>query len=74
MPGTILSQFGTHIIASKQCARATVSTESAMSSREGSEYFMPEWPIAIPSQTAIVLNSIATPPASSMHFLRKVPT
>ena len=37
MPGTILSQFGIKTSASKQWARARVSTESAMSSREGSE-------------------------------------
>jgi hypothetical protein len=40
------------------------STESATISREGSEYFMPVWPIATPSQMAIVLNSMGTPPAS----------
>ena len=37
MPGTILSQLGMQIIASKQCARAIVSTASAISSRDGSE-------------------------------------
>ena len=37
MPGTILSQFGMHTIASKQCACTIVSTESAISSREGNE-------------------------------------
>jgi len=37
MPGTILSQFGMHTIPSKQWARAIVSTESAISSREGRE-------------------------------------
>jgi len=37
IPGTILSQFGMQIMASKQCARAIVSTESAMSSRDGRE-------------------------------------
>ena len=74
MPGTILSQFGTHIIASKQCARAIDSTLSAISSRLGREYFIPWCAIAIPSQTAMVLNSIGTPPASAMHFLRNSPT
>ena len=34
-----------------------------MISREASEYFMPVWPIAMPSQMAIVLNSKGTPPA-----------
>ena len=37
IPGVILSQFGIQIIASKQCAAAIVSTESAISSRDGSE-------------------------------------
>ena len=37
IPGTILSQLGMHTIASKQCASTIVSTESAISSREGSE-------------------------------------
>ena len=74
MPGTILSQFGTQMSASKQCARATVSTLSAISSRLGREYFMPECAIAMPSQTAIVLNSIGTPPASTTHCLIHSPT
>jgi len=37
MPGTILSQFGMQMTASKQCARTIVSTESAIISRDGSE-------------------------------------
>ena len=37
MPGVILSQLDTHTRASKQWAMAMVSTESAMSSRLGSE-------------------------------------
>ena len=63
IPGTILSQFGMQIIASKQCAAIIVSTASAISSREGSEYRIPSCPIAIPSSTAIVLNSNGMPPA-----------
>ena len=74
MPGTILSQFGTQMSASKQCARAMVSTLSAISSRLGREYFMPGCAIAMPSQTAMVLNSIGTPPASTTHFFRNSPT
>ena len=74
MPGTTLSQFGTQISASKQWARAMVSTESAMSSREGREYFMPPWAMAMPSQTAIALNSIGTPPASATASFRSRPT
>ena len=57
----ILSQLGMQTRPSKQCARAIVSTESAMISREASEYFMPVWPMAIPSQTAMVLNSKGGP-------------
>src|SRR5574344_1356021 len=70
MPGTILSQLGTQIMASKQCARATVSTASAISSRDGSEYFMPAWAMARPSQTAMVLNSIGTPPRLDDRLLQ----
>src|SRR6202034_2275742 len=56
MPGVILSQLETQIIASAQCALTMYSTESAISSRDGSEYSIPPWPIAMPSSTAIVLN------------------
>ncbi len=41
IPGTILSQFGMQTIASKRWASIIVSTQSAISSREGREYFMP---------------------------------
>ncbi len=37
MPGVILSQLETQIIASAQCALTMYSTESAISSRLGSE-------------------------------------
>ena len=74
IPGTILSQFGMQIIASKQWARTTVSTASAISSRDGSEYFIPAWPIAIPSSTPIVLNTKGTPPASRTHCFTYSPT
>ena len=40
-PGTILSQLGMSTSASIWCACASVSTQSAISSRDGSEYFMP---------------------------------
>ncbi len=53
-------------MASAQCALTMYSTESAMMSRLGSEYSMPSWPIAMPSSTAMVLNSLATPPAASI--------
>ena len=73
MPGTILSQLGMQIIPSKRCASIIVSTQSAMSSREGSEYFIPAWPIAMPSSTPIVLNRNGTPPAARTHSLTKLP-
>ena len=66
MPGMILSQLGMQTRPSKQWARTIVSTESAMISRLASEYFMPIWPMAMPSQTPMVLNSNGTPPASRM--------
>src|SRR5690554_7957414 len=66
MPGVILSQLEMHTSASAQWALAMYSTESAMISREGREYSMPSWPMAIPSSTAMVLNSLATPPAASI--------
>jgi len=63
MPGTILSQFGMQTMPSKQWARSIDSTQSAMSSRDGSENFMPEWPMAIPSSMPMVLKIKGTPPA-----------
>ena len=49
-------------------APATVSIESAMTSRETSEYFIPSDPIDIPSETVIVLKITALPPALLMPF------
>ena len=40
-----------------------------MTSRETSDVFMPEVPIVMPSEMAIVLNSIGVPPASRMPSL-----
>ena len=53
----------------EQCAWIIVSTLSAISSREGSEYFMPSCPMAMPSSTPIVLNRNGTPPAARTHSL-----
>jgi len=69
MPGMILSQLGIKTSASKQCARTMHSTLSAMSSRVHSEYFIPSCPIAMPSQTPMVLNSSGVPPAASTPSL-----
>ena len=63
IPGTILSQFGIRTRPSKGWAIAMTSTESAISSRLESEYFIPSWFIAIPSQTPMVGNSMGVPPA-----------
>jgi hypothetical protein len=65
MPGVILSQFEMQTMASAQCALTMYSTESAISSREGREYSIPSWPMAMPSSTAMVLNSLAMPPDAS---------
>ena len=74
MPGTILSQLGMQIIPSKQWALIIDSTESAMISRLGSEYFMPAWPMAMPSSMPMVLKTKGTPPASRTHRLTNSPT
>src|SRR5690606_37098966 len=74
MPGVILSQFEMHTSASAQWAFTMYSTLSAMSSRLGSEYSMPSCPIAMPSSTAMVLNSTPQPPCWSMTFLTRCPT
>ena len=73
MPGVILSQLEMHTRASAQCALTMYSTASAISSRLGSEYSMPPWPIAMPSSTAIVLNSFATPPAAATASATSAP-
>ena len=63
MPGTHLSQLGMKTSASKACARAMISMESAMNSRDGREKRMPSWFMAIPSHTAMAGNSSGVPPA-----------
>ncbi len=63
MPGSDLSQPAIATSASNRSACTISSTESAMTSRLTSDAFMPSWPIAIPSETAIVPNSIGTAPA-----------
>src|SRR3984885_5425172 len=73
MPGVILSQLEMQTMASAQCALTMYSTLSAISSRDGNEYSMPPWPMAMPSSTAMVLNSLATPPAASIAFATNAP-
>ena len=41
-----------------------ISIESAIISRLTSEAFMPSWPMAMPSETAIAVNSLGVHPAS----------
>ena len=45
------------------------STESAITSRDTSEEFMPSWPMAMPSVTVMVQNSRGVPPPSFTPFL-----
>ena len=47
----------------------TVSIESAMTSRDTSEYFIPSLPIEMPSEMVMVLKTIALPPAFVRAFL-----
>ena len=71
MPGTHLSQLGMKTRASKAWARAMISMESAMNSREGrekrmpsaNEYFMPKWFMAMPSHTPMAGSWKGVPPA-----------
>ena len=53
------------MLASYHCAPITVSIESAIRSRDCSEYDMPSVPIDIPSETPMVLNRSPTAPAPS---------
>src|SRR3954451_21927758 len=64
MPGSDLSQPASSTLPSKRSANMTVSTESAMTSRDTSEACMPSCPIEMPSDTEIVPNSSATAPAA----------
>ena len=68
-PGIVLSQAARQTIASKKWPRATSSIESAITSRETRLARMPLVPIVMPSEIAIVLNSIGVPPASRMPSL-----
>ena len=65
-PGTFLSQLGIITRPSNWWAMAMASVESAMRSRVTREYFMPTWPMAMPSHTAMAGNSTGVPPAARM--------
>ena len=64
--GMLLSQPAIPTKPSRRSAWTTVSTESQLTSRLTSEARIPSWPIEMPSETVIVPNSRATPPASRM--------
>src|SRR4051794_27571458 len=66
--GTVLSQPTTQTSASKSCACAISSIESAITSREISDARIPGVPCDWLSETAIVLNGSGTPPASRAPF------
>ena len=68
MPGKDLSQPARPTSASYEWPRIVSSTESAMTSRDGSEAFMPPWPMAMPSVTVMVQNSRGVPPAAATPF------
>lgn len=64
MPGRLLSQPARRIVPSRRSACTTVSTESAMTSRDTREKCIPSWPMEMPSETEMVPNSIGNPPAA----------
>ena len=64
VPGIVLSQPEIAITASNRWPTATSSIESAITSRLMSDARIPLEPIVIPSEIAIVLNSIGVPPAA----------
>lgn len=71
IPGSDLSQPASVTIASKRSACTIVSTESQMTSRLTSDARIPSCPIEIPSDTAIVTNSIGYPPAAETPSLAR---
>ena len=64
MPGSDLSQPASRTEPSRRSAIITVSTESAITSRETREKCMPSWPMEMPSETETVPNSSGYPPAA----------
>src|SRR2546427_9763013 len=74
-PGMFLSHPPTASTPSMHWALQTVSTESAITSRETSEYFIPSVPIEIPSLTVIVPNNCGiTPSVRSVASARRAST
>src|SRR5690606_21135229 len=62
IPGRLLSHPASSTAPSRRSASITVSTESAITSRDTSEKCMPSCPIEIPPGTEMVPNSIGNPP------------
>lgn len=67
-PGMFLSQPGNAINESYHCAPMMVSIESAIKSRDWSEYDIPSVPMLIPSLTPTELNRIPTSPSATTAF------
>jgi hypothetical protein len=63
-PGMVLSQPTSATTPSKRWPRPTSSMESAMTSRETREAFIPSVPMVTPSEMATVLHSMGVPPAA----------
>ena len=63
-PGIFLSHPPMATKPSKPSQPMTVSIESAITSRETSEYFIPSVPMEMPSEMVIVLKMVAFPPAA----------
>ena len=68
MPGTILSQLGISTMPSKAWPLINASMLSAISSRLTRGYFIPSWPMAMPSQIPMAGTSTGTPPAASTPY------
>ena len=68
-PGMFLSQPPTVTSPSIRCPKATVSMESAMTSRLTSDAFMPSVPMLMPSLTVMVPNWKGVPPPWRMPSL-----
>ena len=67
-PGIFLSQPPIATTPSKPWQEVTVSIESAITSLETREYFIPSEPIEIPSEMVIVLKITPLPPALFTPF------
>src|SRR5882724_4187731 len=67
-PGMFLSQPPMATKPSMPAQPTTVSMESAMTSRETREYFMPSVPMEMPSEMVMVLKTMALPPPAFAPF------